>query len=264
MSSSELPVAVVGAKSPVLFHFFESALINAYEVVSAPSYEEIVDRVKYLKVDLVIIDDKLGEDGIFACLSTLRRLIKSPILVITGSLKRTHHRRLLTAGASDFLAQPLDPVEVEQQIEKAKKGIQVTSKLSSLSKSLPTQKGPTKSIQGFVINSAATNVIEDCKKKNISISIILLELDEIADSEQKWMELDEHLPSGKYQIAPCGKTKRVVLLPDTKIGEAKKIGETLKAVSHYTIGVAHLAAGFEGASQELLTTMIKSAKENKL
>lgn len=143
-------MALVAVHSSVLTHFFEQALRELYEPIFSASYEEVIERAKMTKIDLIIVDERLSPEGIKACLQTLRRMTDVPILVITGSLKKGHHRQLLLAGASNFLTEPLDPVEIQQEIRKVNERHKATSKVSKVS--LP-----------FIMNAAATQWIQsDC------------------------------------------------------------------------------------------------------
>lgn len=86
------------------------------DVIATSDSSEATEMVHRHDPDLVLLDLHMpGVDG-FEVLDSLRTTTTSrflPVLVITGDTTQEARRRALGCGATDFLAKPLDVVEVE-------------------------------------------------------------------------------------------------------------------------------------------------------
>ena len=91
-----------------------------YQVDTANSGEESIEKVGKTDYDLVLLDIKLpGRDGI----QTLQELMKikpdSVVVMITGYPTLDTAKAAITLGAADYLAKPVEPDRLNAVLEKA-------------------------------------------------------------------------------------------------------------------------------------------------
>lgn len=83
------------------------------EVFSVSNEKGALDYLKENKVDLVLLDLKLGEDNGFDLLKTIREMQFDMPIIILSAKKKTHHKVLgLGIGADDYLTKPFDESEL--------------------------------------------------------------------------------------------------------------------------------------------------------
>ena len=89
-----------------------------YEVVTAPSGEEGLHRLRAEKVDFVILDVLMGGmDGFDAC-AEIRRFTAVPILMLTAIAGSEADKvKGLRAGADDYMVKPFSKQELLARIE---------------------------------------------------------------------------------------------------------------------------------------------------
>ena len=105
---------------PVNLSLLNAMLSPRYEVVSALSGPEALEKIKTERVDICLLDVMMtGMDGFEVC-----RLIKAdpshrniPVMMITSHADRENRIRGIEAGAEDYISKPFDMAEVLARIK---------------------------------------------------------------------------------------------------------------------------------------------------
>lgn len=114
------PLVLVVEDNPVNLELVEAVLEReGYEVVSAVSAEEAVQRLQGLRPDLVLLDIQLpGLDGL-----GLTRLLKGdpatvdiPIVALTAHARQEDRQAALDAGCAEYISKPIDTRSLPAQL----------------------------------------------------------------------------------------------------------------------------------------------------
>jgi two-component system, OmpR family, KDP operon response regulator KdpE len=101
---------------PKVLRFVDIDLrLRGYEVMTTVSGEEALALVKTCKPDILLLDIIMpGIDG-FEVLKRLRSFTRLPVIAFSASLE--NHEDAMRLGANDFVAKPLEPVDLERRIK---------------------------------------------------------------------------------------------------------------------------------------------------
>jgi CheY-like chemotaxis protein len=114
------PLVLVVEDNPVNLELVEAVLEReGYEVVSAISAEEALQRLERLRPDLVLLDIQLpGLDGL-----GLTRLLKSnpvtveiPVVALTAHARQEDRQAALDAGCVEYISKPIDTRSLPAQL----------------------------------------------------------------------------------------------------------------------------------------------------
>lgn len=191
--SDKLPVVLVVSDKPATKVFIRRALHSNYYVLEVSNGLEALDTLKRTKIEVVIIQDHLPYLSIQEFCMQTRTLPMSEdlsILVISGNLKKSYMKELMTAGATDFLREPLDQEDLFKRIEYASKTKQVEKKIGPLAKSIPTLAlNKQRKKLGDLKVSERDKVLKEISKAletKESISLLMLDFDHIDTIKERW------------------------------------------------------------------------------
>ncbi|MBF5060097.1 response regulator [Candidatus Neptunochlamydia vexilliferae] len=138
----KLPTLLLVSDNPLTVGFFEGVVdkLEEYALITSSSERDALESLEKVFVSFIVIDDKIV-DTIALCskIRALKEHEHTPILVITGQLKKSFIRNVMKAGATDFLAEPLEEDEFLMRMEVAQKATQTQAKMVSLSSRVPKQ-----------------------------------------------------------------------------------------------------------------------------
>lgn len=236
VSSDKVPVILLFTDIGSTRVFLKKTLHEDYYILEVDSPKELLDKVKTTKLEVIIIDDKLKIDLSFLLkqIRTLPNTKHLPILVITSNLKRSYMKELLTAGATEFLREPLEDTEVLVRIVTATQLQSVHQKLGpiaqSLSQQLPTLAGKKLSGSRVSIHDQALKEINKAIQNKQSISLLMVDIDHLEKVKTRWGEpaLLELLDSIEKHFNSLLRTQDVLINPtqDRYIVVLPKTSET--------------------------------------
>ena len=124
LKPNKLPTLLLITDSPVTRVFFEEAISNLedYSLVCSNSSIDAFDSLHKTYVSFIVIDENTPYIDLAEMCMKIRKLKEyqnTPILIITAHLKKSFTRRLLKAGATDFLREPLEQDEFFHRMEMA-------------------------------------------------------------------------------------------------------------------------------------------------
>jgi DNA-binding response OmpR family regulator len=80
---------------------------EGYAVDIAPTGEEGEEYLEAIQYDLIILDVRLpGKDGLAVCSDLRKKMVKTPVLMLTALDKLSDKVKGLDSGADDYLVKP--------------------------------------------------------------------------------------------------------------------------------------------------------------
>ena len=103
-----------------LFLELEKSLLEdlEYNLTTAMSGEEVLERIDTIKPDLILLDLYMGGlDGDEVCrrLREIDRWRALPIIMVTAAGRREEIERCLQAGCDDYVTKPVSKVELVEK-----------------------------------------------------------------------------------------------------------------------------------------------------
>jgi DNA-binding response OmpR family regulator len=87
-----------------------------FEVIAASDGVEAVDRWRSEAPDVVLLEVNLGKIGGFAVCDYIRRMSRTPIIMLTTSQDEEDVVRAFAAGADDYMTKPFSPFQLVARI----------------------------------------------------------------------------------------------------------------------------------------------------
>ncbi len=117
----KLRTLVVDDESGVRFFVSETLRKAGYEVATASSGEEALDRLRSTGFDLIMLDLQLGArvDGIRVLEAVRWRWPDTIVIILTGHPSVDSAVAAIEEGVDGYLRKPVDPAELRQAIEVA-------------------------------------------------------------------------------------------------------------------------------------------------
>lgn len=275
----KIPTLLVISENPSVRFWVKKHLSEQYFVIDAQRRGEAILTIRSSPLDFIILDSEFQDFDPIELAKEIRQELKegiTPILLVTGRLKKTYLKQAADAGVSDFLSSQLDGGELKMKIESGKKAAASRDKTAELSTSIqaPKQKAASSLKNKSVIPDSALRLLAAAKIEQLSVILLLIRIDrfqELPLSETHLQELSDliqdHLRPSDLLI-PSTEGQFIALLPDLAIKEAEQIAEKLrssvqrnrfeseKGPFHLTISIA--LSPLE-SSETFFTRMIDSA-----
>ncbi len=90
---------------------------NGYEVFTVDSFEDTLNEIIKVKVDLILLDINLpNQNGMYLC-KELRKKIKTPIIIVTSKNNEMDELLCMNYGADDYITKPYNPQILLAHIE---------------------------------------------------------------------------------------------------------------------------------------------------
>ncbi|MDN3508134.1 MAG: hypothetical protein P0S94_04355, partial [Simkaniaceae bacterium] len=227
------PIALVCAHSPIMQQFFDATLSDGFDMIGVSGIEDLIDRLSFTGVDLIIVDEKAAQGDLIDAIKKIRVACVAPILIITGSLKKSHHRQLLTAGATDFIHEPLDVDEVKQCIEQAMKKKVMKNKVTGLVSQIPRiRKKLDQVVANYVSEDRTSALAQGSLKSSTSLGSILIEVDTV----EQWRFVDTHLPKNIESVVPMGQERRLLLMRNISQADLQEHVKRIRDATKVRIG----------------------------
>jgi CheY-like chemotaxis protein len=106
-----------------LFLELEKSLLEDldYNIATAMSGEEVLERIDVIKPDLILLDLYMGRlDGDEVCrrLRAIDRWATLPIIMVTAAGRREEIERCLQAGCDDYVTKPVSKAELHEKVQR--------------------------------------------------------------------------------------------------------------------------------------------------
>lgn len=192
-SSDKLPVVLLLSNKASTRVTIKKSLYEHYYVLEVEDELEALEKLKRMRVAVAIVEDKLYKLTVKDFLK-MARVIDSikdlPILVISGNLKKSYMTELITAGATDFLREPLEPSELFKRIEHAAKSQSLQKKMGPIAKGLSQRvastKGRSLSDLKVSVRDKALKAVTKALDEKQSISLLMVDVDHTQKVKERW------------------------------------------------------------------------------
>lgn len=133
-----LPTLLIISDNPSVRYWVKKHLEDQYFVLESVNRMSALEAIQTSQLDFIIIDSALEGTDPLELAAEMKQILRTltPILLITGRLKRTYLESALEAGVTDFLNDQLDPEELSMRIATAKKARSLREKTSAFSASI--------------------------------------------------------------------------------------------------------------------------------
>jgi two-component system cell cycle response regulator len=242
----KLPTLLVIADNPSVRFWIKKNLNDQFFVIDATKKSAALEAIQYAPLDFIIIDSGFEDcDPIELC-QEMRQLLHTtltPILLITGRLKRSYREAALEAGVTDFLSDQLDLDELETRIATGQKAVSMRQKTVDISSALKKPKNESSENylkNKLVLHDQALRLLADAKKEKVPMTLLLLQIDGFNDLQSRLgiltaeeillplsTLLNRHLRAQDLLI-PSAEGRFIILLHTMPDEEAKHFAEVLR------------------------------------
>lgn len=246
LKANKLPTFLLITDSPVTRVFFEETVdtLKDHALLCSSSAIDALDALKKTYISFIIIDENTPYIDLADICLKIRKLNdhqNTPILIITAHLKKSFTRRLLKAGATDFLREPLERNDFLHRMEMATEVKKTEQKMSTLATRFPSVILEHASLQDrSILDNRAVKLISIALEKKTSLALLLLEIDQYKQfhhaqgakaAKGLLIDFQDHLQPlmrGHDLLFPQKNGQFVVLLPKTSDKAAQFIAENIQ------------------------------------
>jgi two-component system cell cycle response regulator len=266
----KLPTLLVIADNPRLRFWVKKQLDEQFFIIAAERKQEAIDALN-ARLDFIIIDSEFEEcDPLELCRTISQQSKKNitPILLVTGRLKKAYHDKAMQVGVTDFLSDQLDATELEMRIQEGLSAANVRQKTEDLSLSIkiPKMIGPNSLKKKFLMTDQALKLLKEAKNEGKPVALLFLRIDQEIKPEIL-KEFSQYVTSflrEKDLLIPSAEGGFILLLSNTKSDAARLIAEKLKdKIQAHPFGSIHLTVSIvvsqHEATEKEVNQMIDSA-----
>lgn len=245
------PLILLFTRSSSYLHFFKQTLSHDYDLVEATSTASCLDMLANLKIQFLVLDEKMVQDDIEAFLGRVKQKEEYrhlPILLITRNLKKSFLRSMQEMGIVDLIREPLDQELILSQFAKHSPKTVIENKVRALSSRIPKSAENTSLAfkHRFLLNDKVHKKIDEILKEKQSLSLLMLELDDYNDTVEhltktsnitileKFDAKIEALMRPQDVMISLGGGKYMILLPKTSKNVAHSLAEELQIAIELT------------------------------
>ncbi len=138
-----LPTLLIITDKMITSVWLKKHLKSLFHIIQEETEEQTLMRLQNTTVDCVIVDSNIKDLQPASFLMKLKKVLSPnwiPILLITDTLKKSYRMRMIKAGATDFLNDPLQEEEVLNRVNLSLQTKERQQKIIGLSDVLKTQK----------------------------------------------------------------------------------------------------------------------------
>ena len=234
------PLALIFARSSAYLDFFHKNIEAEYDIVEASLNFSCLEMLSNLKIDLLIIDEKLIGDELESFLKEVRKMEEYralPIFLISRSLKKSYFREVQEMGIAAMIREPLDKENVLSALKTHSPRKVMETKVSLLASRIarPIESPELQFKHRFLLNDKASAEIRAILKEKQSLSIAMIELDNYSDLASGAI-LDNVDPKIAAMLRPqdvmipLGGGKYMIILPKTSKNAALSLAEEIQSM----------------------------------
>lgn len=250
-----IPILLLIVDNPGIHQWMKKNLANQFHIIEASTQQKAIQIAENTAIDFIILDSQFEDCNPLELSKKLRKInISTPILLITGKLKKIFRDAALASGVTDFLNDQLSLEELETRIATGQKIAEIRKKTSDISTLI---KEPSQTIsRGYfknkvLLNEKAMLCLADVKEKNAPITLLMVSIDRFQELQESEGLIEiEHLLPVIYErlnhvlrsndlLIPSSNGMLIVLLPFTSVDEGKHLAEELRrSIQNQTFDLA--------------------------
>lgn len=134
MNRLQSDIILLLTNNPAIQFWMKKNLEKDFFLVVAQSELEAVDAAENTRLNFVFVDEEFAQNDTLKVCNRIYQILKRdvPILLITGSLKKTYLDAAKLAGVSTFLSKTLDLEEIQTQINILRKNQELKNKTNRI------------------------------------------------------------------------------------------------------------------------------------
>lgn len=278
----KLPILLIIADNPSIRFWMKKHLEDQFFVIEASTSIDAIEAVEHAPLDCIILDSNFEESDPFILCKTIRTSLHNqytPLLLITGKLKKTFREEALEAGATDFVSDQLDLSEVETRIATGRKAASIRQKTTELSHTFQKAKQESSSEifkDKFVLHDQILRALSKALEKKIPVTLLIIRPDGFTSlpprdlMESLSHKIHEQLSTDDL-LVPSTEGRILILLHNKTASAARLIAERLKekvastqlptkdGAAHITISLAISSFdGTENSFNKMVNAAIKA------
>lgn len=239
------PTILIVSDQIITTVWFKKHLKEKFHCIIENSEERAIERLQATTVDLIIVDGREAKPSFLLQIKKTVSPAWVPLLLITDNLKKAYRSKMIKAGASDFINEPLDERELLEKIDEALQTKERQKKIKELSSVLKeNKKVSTTFADKFFLKPEVMRLIAESKEKKRPLATLFFRIDGYERLEKKvppqkrdkillyLSDIILQLSGPSAILIPAKEGKFLLFIPDTTPDKAKekasRIQETLK------------------------------------
>jgi diguanylate cyclase (GGDEF)-like protein len=245
MNTLKLPTLLVITDNPSVRFWIKKHLDEDFFIVDAAKKHTALAAAQTTSFDFVVIDSELEDCDPVELAAELKQILLTltPILLITGRLKRSYLDAAKKAGVTDFLNHQLDLEEFQAKIESIRKGYSLREKTQEASSVMAkTRKAASgDDLKNRVqLQTQVMKEIENAKKEGVPIAALILSIDRFKELLNQFgpsMAEEIVIPftnllspflSKESRLIPSSEGRFIILLKNFSPEEGRNLAEKIK------------------------------------
>jgi PleD family two-component response regulator len=182
MERFQLPTLLIVSDNPPVRYWLKKHLEKQFYIIDAAKKARALEVVQYTALDFIIVDSGFEDcDALELCRALRQFNLLTPILLITGRLKKTYRESALDAGVTDFLFDQLDSEELETRIATGLKAAELRHKVAGLSGHIPIARPELSSEyfkNKFLLQTQALELLANAREHALPVTLVILRIDQ--------------------------------------------------------------------------------------
>ena len=190
MRQLKLPTLLAVTDNPSVRFWIKKHLEEEFFIITAEKKQAALEAAKTAALDFIIVDGEFEESDALKLCAEMKQILRTltPILLITGRLKKNYLDAAQEAGVTDFINNQLDPEELQIRIEAIRKGRSLREKTAEVSLAIPQKmEEPSGAYlrDRFLLHNQSLKLIADAKKEGVPITALILRIDHLNDIQNR-------------------------------------------------------------------------------
>jgi PleD family two-component response regulator len=172
MNRLRLPTLLSVTDNASIRHWIKKHLDDQFFIIDASKKKKALEVAKTSALDFIILDADFEDCDVLELCAEMKQILRTltPILLITGRLKKSFLDAALEAGVTDFLSNQLSLEELEARIAVIRKTHSLREKTQEASIALPKpiEELPSSRLKNRVrIQKEALKIVKKGKKETL-------------------------------------------------------------------------------------------------
>ncbi len=236
-----LPLVLLVSENPKTVSLFKEALKSHFSLIQARESGHAFELLKTVAVEVLILEHTSLTESLDVICKTVRKITKGknlPILFIPSSRKQSIVLDALSIGVTDFIHEPLDPIEINERVTVCVHSRSINKKMKLVESKIKTSTSSSNSkplLEKTLIRDQTLKAISTAKKGAVPLSVLMIHLDSFSKLQEMLGEVSSFLEAflkgrlRKYDTFIMeGPGQYLILLPKTSQSASKLIAEGLR------------------------------------
>ncbi len=245
MNNLKLPTLLAVTDDAAVRFWVKKQLDEEFFIVDAPKKHSALSAAQTTSFDFIIVDSELEDCDALELCRELKQILRTltPILLITGRLKRSYLDAAKEAGVTDFLNNQLDPEELRMRIQTIRKSHSLREKTQDISNALaPKSDDPSSGTlkNRVLIHNQAIHALKQAKKEGVPVAALMIRIDRFDELQNRigngmqqqvikpFTDLTQPLLSSTDFLVPSSEGRLIILMKNKTPEQGRALAERIK------------------------------------